>query len=309
MGNSDLVIQALGRRPMSDSELVVTTGIQPHQQVNQICRRLESKGIVTRVKGVGLPIVNHLVTGAPSAPDQPGLIPVNRLEAPPVPSRQPMTASVSADGTLLVVPCSKSKSLGGQPTGTGTSILSLLPEHLSERLIQARRMLAGPAHLDDSLVMPAWRRYSGHLYQAAGNAIHEAITHDIPVLIISGGYGLVTAQEQIGWYDRRFALSDWPLGLLQQCLIAVAARVGASKVVALCAGTTDYGKLAQSTVFPAGGVEAILVSPVAKGGGAQVTVPKAIGEAFAAIVRRGIAPSWKSSDGLTLQTTTLGKHG
>lgn len=65
--NADRIIRVLGQQgPLSDAQLVRVTGIMPHQQVNQICRRLEAQGLLRRVKNVGGPIVNVLV-----APDSP----------------------------------------------------------------------------------------------------------------------------------------------------------------------------------------------------------------------------------------------
>lgn len=52
--NMDLVLAALRRasEPLSDAELVSITGIRPHQQVNQICRRLAAEGRIVRFKGI-----------------------------------------------------------------------------------------------------------------------------------------------------------------------------------------------------------------------------------------------------------------
>jgi hypothetical protein len=51
MTNADRVIAALRQHgPLSDSDLVRITGIRPHQQVNQLCWRLEAHGELRRVK-------------------------------------------------------------------------------------------------------------------------------------------------------------------------------------------------------------------------------------------------------------------
>jgi hypothetical protein len=48
-------------RPLDDDQLSVCTGIQPRQQVNQICRALEQAGVIRRYRGSGQKIVNALL--------------------------------------------------------------------------------------------------------------------------------------------------------------------------------------------------------------------------------------------------------
>jgi hypothetical protein len=43
------------------------------------------------------------------------------------------------------------------------------------------------------------------------------------VLTISGGYGVLTAGEPIGWYDAAFNASWWPGNVVADCLSAYAA--------------------------------------------------------------------------------------
>ena len=54
MTNAEQVVQALRKHgPLSDSQLVEITGIRPHQQINQLCRKLEAKSVLRRVHSVG----------------------------------------------------------------------------------------------------------------------------------------------------------------------------------------------------------------------------------------------------------------
>jgi hypothetical protein len=123
-----------------------------------------------------------------------------------------------------------------------------------------------------------------------------------PVVVISGGYGLALAGELIGFYDRRFQLTDWPRALLEDCLASIAEHLGVDQVLASCARSTDYAHLVRRVPWPVG-VEALLVSPEMGGrGGAQVLVPRASGEAINAVLENALAVDWTSSDGIELRT-------
>lgn len=69
-------------------------------------------------------------------------------------------ADLDPDETLVIIPCSARKLRGG-----GVGAVSAAPENIAE----ARRLiLEDPdSKADESLVLPAWRRYDGHLYRAA----------------------------------------------------------------------------------------------------------------------------------------------
>ena len=151
--------------------------------------------------------------------------------------------------------------------------------------------------------MPAWRRYIGALYTAAAPALEQAVESERPQLILSGGYGLLLANEPIGAYDRAFSASDWPQGLLEDCLVAAARALGCRQVAAFCASTTGYAQVIRRTQWAAAGLQATLVSPEAAGrGGAMVLVPRASGEALAATLAGSLTSGWRSSDGLAVTT-------
>jgi hypothetical protein len=167
-------------------------------------------------------------------------------------------------------------------------------------LSDARVALRSKARVVERTLMPAYLRYSGELYRHGSASIGRAVAAGQRVLIISGGYGLLLADEPISIYDRRFALSDWPAGLLERCILDYARRVGIQIVIAVMSRTTDYAKLVRRVGWRGSGLTARLLSPVAQGGGAMVKVPRAQGQAVAVLIDRGLPKAWRSSDSLSL---------
>jgi hypothetical protein len=188
----------------------------------------------------------------------------------------------------------------------GGTVLDLLPPGLADRLARARQKLRSAAAVDDSLLLPAWQRYEGTFYRSAGDGVGSAIAGAATVLIISGGYGLVVADEPIGIYERRLSLADWPRGLLGECLEAVMVSVNASRLLAFCAQTTAYAQLVREVSWSAKGVDARVVTPELLGrGGAQVLVPRALGEALGAVLSGELTSAWRSSDGVAVRAERL----
>lgn len=72
---------------------------------------------------------------------------------------------------------------------------------------------------------------------------------------------------------------------------AYAESIKATTVVGLLAGTTAYAKAFRNVRRPPTVEDTWLVSPKLDGGGAQVKVPRAIGEVFAEIVDGGSLPA------------------
>ena len=70
----------------------------------------------------------------------------------------------------------------------GTSVLRLLPRSLAAELRTRRSENASRAKLDESALLPAAERYTGTLYQAAGDALDVLASSGAGLLIISGGY-------------------------------------------------------------------------------------------------------------------------
>lgn len=210
-----------------------------------------------------------------------------------------------AKNTLLVIPCSGSKQPGNRDA-MRTSILSTLDPNRASALANARAALRERAMVDERTLMPARQRYSGQLYEHGNSAIGTALSGGTPVVILSGGYGLLLADEPIGMYERRFSLSDWPRGLLEGCLVDYVRRESIQSVIALMSSTTDYGKLIRRVPWRSAGLHVTLLSPIAHGGGAMVKVPRAQGQALAAVVAGDINESWRSGDGLSVRMENLG---
>jgi hypothetical protein len=181
-------------------------------------------------------------------------------------------------------------------------LLDDLPIELAHRLVLARKAVAAKAHLDESTLMPAWRRNAGTLYQAAfpasdGLRLHPSLRH---LLILSGGYGILRATDTIGTCDLAMREALWPRGLLQQVIEAYARYRHLRRAVAFASETTDYAKVLRKVRWGSAGItDAVLLSPPPSTG-AMVKAPRAIGEALRASVTNGLADSWRSSDGLGL---------
>ncbi|HEU5155663.1 MAG TPA: hypothetical protein VFU43_01605 [Streptosporangiaceae bacterium] len=183
---------------------------------------------------------------------------------------------------MLVIPCSGDKARGGQPNTRPTPATSW-PESLSI----ARDRVWGHAPVDESNVLPAWRRYQGHFYRQARRELDAAVAAGVPVIILSGGYGLLRADEPIGIYNKVLKRSDWPQGLLESLLVDEAARVGAEAVVAFAAATTDYAKVIRRAPWRRRGISPVFhVTISGVGGGAMVEVPRRLGQAFSALWER-----------------------
>ena len=210
--------------------------------------------------------------------------------------------------TLVVIPCSGSKRRGGRsPDLTGASTLDALPAGLAAELRDMRAKNARSALLNESDLLPAAERNNGHLYRSAGAAIGALVKSSAGVLIMSGGYGFVSAAEPIGWYEQVFRPSKWPHGLVGRCIAGYAEAVNATTVVGLFSATTAYAKAFRSAPWPDAVQNVFQVSPRARArDGAQIKVPRALGEALKEISRRQILPSsWTSSDGLPMEVTLL----
>jgi len=206
--------------------------------------------------------------------------------------------------TLLLIPCSGCKQRGSKPSNA-ISILSALDPALAAALANARTVLREKALVDEKTLMPAYLRYSGQLYKHGSTSIGEALAAGQRVIIVSGGYGLLLANEPIGVYEQRFALSDWPGSLLEECILDYACHEGIRSVIAVMSSTTDYARLIRRIDWRRAGLTARLVSPVAHGGGAMVKVPRAQGQAVAALINTGLDSAWRSSDSLSLETKSL----
>jgi hypothetical protein len=309
--NTQRIIEALRRNAgLDDDDLSKQTGVRPRQQVNQICRRLEARGVLSRVRGEEGKILNVLngtaqVENPRATSDTESQNSVLHLKSPSAPKITNWTLGThDRQSTLFVLCCSGSKSADSL-VASGPSILDCLPDPLTKGLREARRVVAPLAKLDESTLLPAWRRYSGQLYQAAAQVIGRAVLEDVNVVIVSGGYGLLLADERIGLYDRRFRCNDWPSGLLERVLVAFVEHNGIKAVRAFASATSDYERLLRRVPWKDAQIEDVWLLTPETSQGAMVKSPRAQGEAFAALFDAALTDSWHSSDGLAIDGMRL----
>jgi hypothetical protein len=156
------------------------------------------------------------------------------------------------------------------------------------------------ARLDETTLVPAWKRYTGSLYQAAGPALADVEARGLNMLIISGGYGLVLSNEPIRNYNALLRLASWPRGLLDEVLLDYVRSHQLRAVRAITSSTGDYRKLVERVRWAAGGVEDAMLLCPRRGPGAMVLSPRAQGEALAELLRGTMDANWSSSDGLRI---------
>lgn len=206
--------------------------------------------------------------------------------------------------TLLIIPCSGKKA-GGSLSGHSTRLTNVISNDLGCALVAARQRLSDSIQLEERFLCPAWKRYSGSLYTSGNAGLKIAISAGFPTMIISGGYGLLLAEEPIGTYNKMFQVSDWPRGLLEEILIGLVADWKISSVRAFASSTTGYGKLLLQVPWSRSNVkDAWLISPETSTG-AMIKSPRAQGEALTAMMLGTLHHRWKSSDGLGLIATQL----
>ena len=282
---------------VTDREIRERTGISPHQQVNQICNRLARDGRTRRELGPQGLLVNKPTEQDETIP--PVLVSASRKEQYDVVLGLP---EIDLDRTLLVIPCSGRKRDGGVEPTNSVSILDFLPLELSAELSDYRKHNARDCHVDESRRMAAVERYRGTLYETAEGTFERLCRSAAAVTIVSGGYGVVLALEQIGWYEQRFNPAMWPGDLVPRCLAAFAEVIDARAVVGFFGASTPYAKVFRRVNWPSKITDAWLVAPAARGGGALVKVPRAIGEALVMIESTGtLANDWTSSDDLPIR--------
>lgn len=207
---------------------------------------------------------------------------------------------------LFVIPCSKRKSGQDQPSTGGPSVLDDIPEDLAARLASARAGNRARAMIDERTLVPAWKRYRGSLYEAAGSSIRKAAEAGFHVLIISGGYGVIRADEAIGMYEAVFDPSRWPRGLIEECIVAYAARHGLTSALAFAGASTSYASVIRKARWRSAGISARLITPESVGGGSMVKVPRAIGEAIRhALIKGTVESDWIADDGTTVDVEML----
>ena len=312
--NEQRIMAMLKDRPgLDDDELSKATGISPRQQVNQICRRLESRGLVRRDIGARGKIVNFVQSSSEfssSAPDREATVPGAPLEH--IHRRHvqhdhsvPHAIEFDPGTTLFIFPCSGSKERRQGMRTQGPSILDQLSPLLGQRLADARTRIRARAHMDETSMIPAWERYTGSLYQAGRDAIEAALESGVHMIIVSGGYGLALAAEPIGYYEAVFRNSWWPNRVLDEVILDYLRRHRLRAVCAIASATTEYAKLLRRVNWHSVELEdAVLLTPE-ETTGAMVKSPRAQGEALSMLLQGGLVMNWESSDGLRLTSTRL----
>lgn len=194
----------------------------------------------------------------------------------PIPTGPGSLADIDPGRALLVATCSRSKAYGGQPSATANHM-----KQWPQELAAARVRVLASAETDLSTVMPAWRRYTGLFYRHARPALESAAAAG-RLVIISGGYGVVRADELIGWYDKRLCLADWPPGLLETVLINEARRIDAPTAVVFAPAATQYADLVRVTPWGNAGMTAYLVTVTDPRGSVTLATLRGMGQAFGA---------------------------
>lgn len=309
MTNRNRILALIRDSPgLTDSEIRQRTGIEPHQQVNQIGRSLAADGLSKRVLGPDGLIINVPAPGARETdPIPPAFGQSMRTssrggqESLHPPTTTPFRELRFVD-SMIVVPCSGAKSRGNA-TPKSKSVVEALPRDLARELSDRRRLNAVSANVDESTLLPAAERYDGTFYTAGRSAIRNLADQGARVLMISGGYGLVLANESIGMYEQVFRPAMWPTRLIERCLGGFAEVNGVRQVIGVLSATTGYSTVFRRTRWPRQVDEVVLASPESTTG-AMVKAPRAQGQWLAAFASSGRIPtSWSSSDGLHMEIT------
>lgn len=207
--------------------------------------------------------------------------------------------------TLLVMPCSADKAVGGRArVARDASVLDWLPDDLAGELVSARRRLVPSAAVDERAVMPALDRYTGTLYQALDDHAQTELRMR-PTLVVSAAYGLVEGLEPVGCYERLLRLRDWPAQLLPRTVAAYARATEVAAVVGFAGASSPYAQVLRGVAWPEVVDSAWLVSPYDVGGAAMVKTPRALGEALTAGLDGRLDPDWRSSHGVPVAAERL----
>lgn len=197
-----------------------------------------------------------------------------RTRQPRPPGWQGRLSVLDPADCLLIVPCSDRK----RATGRRSVAQGM---HIGDDLEQARRSVLAVSNVDRSTVLPAWERYGGNFYRAAGSGVGD-VAKAGRLVILSGGYGVLDGREATGAYNRLLSASDWPTGLLERTIAARTAQLGLD-VVAFAGASTAYAKVLRRVVWalPPGRVAYLVTTQGLRGVSA---VSGALGTAFVAFV-------------------------
>lgn len=205
----------------------------------------------------------------------------------------------------MVIPCSAKKASAGD-NPRGPQLAGDLPPPLAQQLATAQANVATTAKVDTTLLLPAWQRYQGALYEKAHSALKAATAQHAHLLILSGGYGAVLATQPIGYYEAVLKPSCWPNQVLQRVLAAYVEHHSLTGVVGFAGASTSYAKIIRTIRWPSTVKHAFLLSPKSPAnGGAMSLAPQALGEAFAAFWSGKLEAAWVSSKGLPITIESI----
>jgi hypothetical protein len=202
--------------------------------------------------------------------------------------------------TLLIIPCSGAKRDCVDLASTGPAISQSLPDSLAAELDRVRQHVKARARFDDRVLIPAWQRYDGSIYGAGRGALADLLAAGMHVIIISGGYGVVLAEEPIADYEARLKPSWWPNYIVQRVLITYAQRHGITSVRAFVSATGPYVTLLKHVLWGDVGISDVLVITPEPKPGALRKSPATQGEALVALKNGTLSSEWRSSYGLGL---------
>ena len=210
---------------------------------------------------------------------------------------------------LLIIPCSAKKARFDNVRETGPQISHYLPADLTDQLDRARARVREGARVDERTLVPAWQRYDGYFYTAAREALSAAIRMGVHVLIVSGGYGVLLADELIGDYSARFDLTCWPEDLLEKVIASYARHHRLKHMRAFLSASSDDRKLVERVHWRAAGVDdaVLLIPKFLQQGDARIVVPRTQGQAMEAFIKGELKQGWRSSDGLPMNRIPLNK--
>jgi hypothetical protein len=300
--HAERIIALLSEWPgLDDDEIARALSIEPRQTVNQICRRLAASGVLRRGRGPSGKIVNSVGEGSTPIMPLPSRTPPSPTESKAA-ERRFDGSSIPTDfaKTLLIIPCSGAKQDCPNVGEAGPAIARSLPDDLAAELHNARQRVKALVPFDERRLIPAWQRYDGSLYGTGRGALADLMAAGMHVIIISGGYGVVVAQEPIGRYEARLNPSWWPNHLIERVLIAYAQRHRIASVRAFVSATGPYVTILKRVRWGDAGInDALVLTPEAEPGGMRRS-PATQGEALLALRDGTLSTAWRSSYGLGL---------
>jgi hypothetical protein len=300
------IIALLLQKPgLDDDEIAKQLGIQARQTVNQVCRHLAGSGLLQRERGARGKIVNNIAVGSAQSarPTR-----VSRVTSRPDAAQQDVVWPFIPEEfakTLLVIPCSGKKRSFQVASGEGPTIMRSLPEELAGELLNARQRTKSRALFDERRLVPAWQRYDGALYESGRDALADLMAAGMHVIIVSGGYGVVLAQEPIGFYNMCLVPAWWPNHLIESALVAYAKRHEIASVRAFVSATGPYATVLKRVRWAEAGIDdALVLIPEPEPGGMRRS-PATQGQALVALRDGVLSAAWRSSYGLGLKAIAV----